>query len=115
MTSGSLKDQLPEHLHLFVCHLALGLILICTHPTLRWQWDWVVIDSLEPFYYLRLAAHSFIILVLGFLVFGSAIIMGVLPVMVLFAIVEVVSRFRWPGRRLCFQVSLPPLRPLSYR
>ncbi|KAI0398818.1 hypothetical protein F4802DRAFT_591879 [Xylaria palmicola] len=98
MPTGSLKDRLPQHLHLFVCHLALGLTLICTHDTLRWEWDWVVVDTLDPFYHLCLAAHSFAVLLGGLLVFGSAFILGVLPALVVIAIVEGVSRLRLPGR-----------------
>ncbi|KAI1181986.1 hypothetical protein F5B17DRAFT_422578 [Nemania serpens] len=98
MPKGTLKDQLPQYLRSFACHLALGLIIICTHDTLRWQWDWVVIDSLDPFYHLHLAAHSFAILLLGLLVFGPAIILGVVPALAFIAIVHGASRLRSLGR-----------------
>ncbi|KAI1358019.1 hypothetical protein F5Y08DRAFT_322811 [Xylaria arbuscula] len=104
MPTGSLKDQLPQHFSLFISHLTLGLILLSTPNTLRRQWDWLVIDGLSASYHLRLAAESFAILLLGFAIFGSAILLSVLsmlPIIVLITIAQVMSRYRLLCWLLC--------------
>ncbi|KAI0525821.1 hypothetical protein F5B22DRAFT_587882 [Xylaria bambusicola] len=89
MPTGSLKDQLPQHFSLFISHLTLGLILLSTPNILHRQWDWLVIDGLGASYHLRLAAESFAIILLGLAIFGSAILLGVLPALVLITIAHV--------------------------
>ncbi|KAI3326636.1 hypothetical protein HD806DRAFT_551718 [Xylariaceae sp. AK1471] len=98
MPTGSLYDQFLQHIPLFIDSLIIGIILTCTHDKLRWQWDWLAIDGLNALSYFYLAAESFPIILLSLLVFGSAIILGVLPALVLIATDQIVSRLQSPSR-----------------